>query len=100
VFEVVVATSDPKFGHIGRDPRVQLIVFETVPPFRGVSVRTQAEIDPDEAHVDAARLAISSRYLRPEAGARFTASRGPGVVVRMHADDAEAWDLSQALNAV
>jgi len=38
-FEVVVADGDVKLKHLERDPRCILVVFETVPPFRGLEVR-------------------------------------------------------------
>jgi len=38
-FEVVVAKSDSKLRNLARDPRAVLMIFETVPPFRGVKVR-------------------------------------------------------------
>ncbi len=60
-FEVVVAKSDKKYGHLQRDPRAVLMVFEAVPPFRGVKIRAEVELD-DEG-VEEARRAISARYL-------------------------------------
>jgi len=38
-FKVVIAKGDVKLGHLARDPRCGLVVFETVRPFRGVEVR-------------------------------------------------------------
>src|SRR5258707_171433 len=60
-FEVVMATGDRKLAHLQRDPRCVLLIFETVPPFRGVQVRGRATLTPD--HGAEARLAIASRYL-------------------------------------
>jgi nitroimidazol reductase NimA-like FMN-containing flavoprotein (pyridoxamine 5'-phosphate oxidase superfamily) len=34
-FEVVIAEGDAKLRNLERDPRCSLLVFETVPPFRG-----------------------------------------------------------------
>ena len=86
VFEVVVAKSDKKYGHLQRDPRAVLMVFEAVPPFRGVKVR--AEVELDEEGVEEARRAISARYLGAEKAEDFVAARGPGVVVRLPASAA------------
>ena len=96
-FEVVVATTDHKLEHLRRDPRCVLLVFEAVPPFRGVQVRGRATIIPDEGAQ--ARLAIASRYLGPEDGARYAdlARRQPGVVVRLPLAAARAWDLADKL---
>ncbi len=94
-FEVVVAKSDVKLRHLGRDPRAVLLIFETVPPFRGVKIRADVELD--EAAVDDARLAISSRYLGQQAAQAFVAERGEAVVVRLPASAARTWDLSGIL---
>ena len=96
-FEVVVAKSDKKYGHLQRDRRAVLMVFEAVPPFRGVKIR--AEVELDEAGVEEARRAISARYLGPETAEDFVAARGAGVIVRLPASAARSWDLSGILPA-
>ena len=94
-FEVVVAKGDRKYGHLQRDPRAVLMVFEAVPPFRGVTIR--AEVELAEAGVEEARRAISARYLGPRAAEDFVAARGPGVVVRLPTSAARTWDLAGIL---
>lgn len=94
-FEVVVARSDVKLGHLEQDPRAVLMVFEAVAPFRGVKVRADVELD--DSTVDEVRLAISSRYLGPTAATAFVAERGEGVIVRLPASAARVWDLSAIL---
>lgn len=96
-FEVVMAIGDRKVEHLRRDPRCVLLIFEANPPFRGVSVRGRARIEPD---TDAkSRLAIASRYLGNEVGRRYAdpARRPPGSVVRLPAESARAWDLQDSL---
>jgi hypothetical protein len=44
-FEIVIAEGDAKLSHLDLDPRAVLTVFETVPPFRGVKVADEAELD-------------------------------------------------------
>jgi hypothetical protein len=94
-FEVVVAKSDKKYGHLQRDPRAVLMVFEAIPPFRGVKVRSEVELD-DEG-VEGARREISARYLGAEKTEDFVAARGPGAVVRLPMSAARAWDLAGIL---
>ena len=96
-FEVVVAKSDRKYGHLQRDRRAVLMVFEGAPPFRGVKIR--AEVEFDGAGVEEARRAISARYLGPEMAEDFVAARGAGVIVRLPASAARSWDLSGILPA-
>ena len=96
-FEVVVAKSDRKYGHLQRDRRAVLMVFEAVPPFRGVKIRAEVELD-DEG-VEEARRAISARYLGAEMAGSFAAARGAGVVVRLPASAARVWDLAGIIPA-
>ena len=71
------------------------MIFETVAPFRGVKVRSDVELD--YSNVEDVRRAISSRYLGPETAQAFVAERGEGVLVRLSASAAQAWDLSGIL---
>jgi PPOX class probable F420-dependent enzyme len=94
-FEVVIAEGDVKLRHLARDPRCSLVVFESVPPFRGVAVRGEAELV--ECDVSAIRAEIAGRYLGAERGRRFAADRTtPGVLLRLRGDQRE-WDLSAIL---
>jgi PPOX class probable F420-dependent enzyme len=95
MFEVVVAKSDKKYGHLQRDRRAVLMVFEAVPPFRGVKVR--AEVELDDAGVEEARRVISARYLGAETAEDFVAAREAGVVVLLPTSAARVWDLAGIL---
>jgi PPOX class probable F420-dependent enzyme len=96
-FEVVIAKGDVKLRHLARDRRCALVVFESVPPFRGVEVRGTAELV--EGDVTSVRAEIAGRYLGAAAGERFAAERAskPGVLLRLVADDPRVWDLSTIL---
>jgi PPOX class probable F420-dependent enzyme len=95
VFEVVIAEGDVKLQHLRRDPRCSLVVFETVPPFRGLEVRGEAQLV--ECDVRQLREEIAGRYLGVEAGRRFAAERTtPGVLLRLSGDQ-RTWDLSAIL---
>jgi PPOX class probable F420-dependent enzyme len=96
-FEVVVAEGDVKLRHLARDPRCILVVFESVPPFRGVEVRGVPELV--EGDVTAVREAIAGRYLGVESGGRFAAERRskPGVLLRLDARDPRVWNLAAIL---
>jgi PPOX class probable F420-dependent enzyme len=74
-FEIVVAEGDVKLTHLARDPRSSLVVFEAVPPFRGIEVRGEREVV--EKDVTEERELIAGRYLGAEAGLRFR-SRAAG----------------------
>ena len=96
-FEVVIAQGDLKLRHLARDPRCALVVFEAVPPFRGIEVRGIPELD--EGDWTAVRTAIAGRYLGERDGTRFAAEREskPGVLLRLAADNPRVWDLSAIL---
>jgi PPOX class probable F420-dependent enzyme len=95
-FEVVIAEGDVKLRHLARDPRCSLLVFEAVPPFRGVEVRGEPELIPGD--VTEARAQIAGRYLGEETGRRFAAARTKqGVLLRLVAAEPRVWDLSGIL---
>jgi PPOX class probable F420-dependent enzyme len=96
-FEVVIAEGDVKLGHLARDRRCVLVVFESVRPFRGVEVRGVAELV--EGDVTSLRAEIAGRYLGAGDGERFAAERAskPGVLLRLVADEPRVWDLSAIL---
>lgn len=98
VFEVVIADGDVKLRHLARDPRCILVVFESVPPFRGIEARGVPELV--EGEVTPVREAIAGRYLGVEAGRRFAVERRskPGVLLRLDDPDPRVWDLSAILS--
>ena len=96
-FEIVIAQSDVKLRNLARDPRCVLLVFEAVPPFRGVEVRGTSELV--ECDVTPLRADIAGRYLGASDGERFAAERKskPGVLLRLAASEPRVWDLSKIL---
>lgn len=96
-FEIVIAQGDVKLRHLERDPRCVLVVFETVPPFRGIEVRSEAALESGD--VAEIRRSIAARYLGDEAGARFADARvsKPGVLVRLVPEHPRVWDLAAIL---
>jgi PPOX class probable F420-dependent enzyme len=96
-FEVVIAEGDVKLRHLARDPRCVLVVFEAIPPFRGVEVRGAPELI--RRDVTSERAAIAGRYLGEDGGQRFAAARKtkPGVLLRLAPEKPRIWDLSAIL---
>jgi hypothetical protein len=67
-----------------------------VPPFRGVRVQGEPALTRHGA--DEARRSIAGRYLGREQGERFAAQRATaGVLLRLPAQQARAWDLAAIL---
>ena len=91
-FEVVIAENDVKLRHLAARPECELLVFEAVPPFRGMRVRSDQPILTRDG-AQQARQEIAARYLGEERGKRFAAERtGAGVLLRLPAVHAKAWD--------
>jgi hypothetical protein len=66
-FEVVIAENDVKLRHLAARPECELLVFETVPPFRGMRVRSDQPILTRDG-AQQARQEIAARYLGEERG--------------------------------
>ena len=68
-FEVVIAENDVKLRHLAARPECELLVFEAVPPFRGIRVRSE-QPDPDPGRRAAGpardRCALPRRRAREE----------------------------------
>jgi hypothetical protein len=96
-FEVVIAEGDVKLRHLERNPECVLVVFEAVPPFRGIEARGTPELL--KGDMTAARTAIAGRYLGEREGARFAAERRskPGVLLRLMVEAPRVWDLRSIL---
>ena len=96
-FEFIILEGDVKLAHLRRDPRCVLVVFEAIPPFRGIEVRGEPELL--EGDVSEVRADISGRFLGEAAGKRFAEKRRskPGVLVRLEAREPRVWDLSAML---
>ena len=98
-FEVVLAEGDVKRRHLMRHPRCLLVIFEAVPPFRGVEIKGEPQLE--DMDVSSVRAAIAGRYLGAERGRRFAESRKSprGTLVRLLPEDPRIWDLAAALPA-
>lgn len=96
-FEIVLAEGDVKRQHLSRRRTCLLVVFEAVPPFRGVEVKGEPELL--DGDVTEAREAIAGRYLGAELGRRFAESRRSplGTLLRLDPLNARVWNLAAAL---
>ena len=67
-FEVVIAENDVKLRHLATRPECELLVFEAVPPFRGIRVRSEQPILTRDGAQQAARdrCALPRRRAREE----------------------------------
>jgi PPOX class probable F420-dependent enzyme len=90
-FDVVTNSRDVKARHLRRNPEASLLVYEHLPPYRGIELRAQALLRGDGAH-EAAR-AIAIRYLGAEAGEAYAAGAGDDLLIRLEPGALRAWDF-------
>jgi|SRR5215471_4949082 len=94
-FDVLSAADDIKVRHLRRDPRASILVYDNEPPYRGVEIRTSAqlsEIDRTEVVLD---LAVC--YLGREAGEAYAADSADSVLIRLEPGDVRAWDFADEI---
>jgi len=91
-FNVVTLSDDVKAGHLRRDPRASIVVYEDDPPNRGIEVRTTARLSPLEDRSIVRRIA--TRYLGQEEGERYAAAGGDDLLVRLEPGRLRAWDFA------
>ena len=94
-FDVLVAPNDIKLRHLRRNSRASLAVFDNQPPYRGVELRTTAELL-DADRTDFARE-MAVRYLGQEAGEAYAAGSPDTVLVRLEPGDVRTWDFADEL---
>jgi PPOX class probable F420-dependent enzyme len=94
-FEVVSAPDDIKVRHLRRDPRASLLVYDNEPPYRGVEIRTTAQLSEiDRAEVV---LEMSVRYLGQEAGEAYAAESADSVLIRLEPGHVRSWDFADEI---
>ena len=91
-FDVVSAPDDVKVRHLRRDPRASILVYDNEPPYRGVELRTSAqlsEIDRTEVVLD-----MAVRYLGREAGKAYAADSADSVLIRLKPGNVRTWNFA------
>jgi PPOX class probable F420-dependent enzyme len=91
-FDVVVAPNDVKLRHLRRDPRASILVYDNEPPYRGVEIRTTAELSDVDGAPFMREMAV--RYLGQESGDAYAAGLGDAVLVRLEPGDVRTWDFA------
>lgn len=91
-FDVVTSSGDVKAAHLRRDPRASIVVYEHVPPYRGVELRCRARLLTEGAHEAARRLAV--RYLGEVKGAAYAEGGADDTLIRLEPGELRAWDFA------
>jgi PPOX class probable F420-dependent enzyme len=90
-FDVLCYPSDIKVRHLRRDPRASIVVFDNGPPYRGIELRTTAQLL--EVEGQSVIRAMAVRYLGQEAGEAYASTSGDSVRVRLEPGDVRTWDF-------
>jgi PPOX class probable F420-dependent enzyme len=94
-FDVLCSPEDIKVRHLRRDPRASILVYDNEPPYRGVELRTTAQLlDFDPADVV---REMSIRYLGLEAGEAYAAASADSVLVRLEPGNVRTWDFADEI---
>jgi PPOX class probable F420-dependent enzyme len=94
-FDVVSAPDDIKVRHLRRDPHASILVYDNEPPYRGVEIRTTAQLSEiDRADVV---LEMSIRYLGQEAGEAYAADSVDSVLIRLEPGNVRTWDFADEI---
>ena len=88
-FDVVTGADDVKVQQLRRDPRTNIVVYEHVPPYRGIEVRCEARLE--DAGDTVRRIAI--RYLGERDGAAYAETAGDDTLIRLEPGRLRAWDF-------
>ena len=79
-----------KVAHVRRDPRVTVVVANSVWPYKGFELRGEATVTRDDFYEVLRRTAL--RYDGPEAAERMVAAYARGAVIRIEPGIVRAWD--------
>jgi PPOX class probable F420-dependent enzyme len=93
-FDVVTFSDDVKAGHLRRDPRASIVVYEDDPPNSGIEVRTTVHLVPLEDRTIVRRIA--TRYLGAEAAERYLGLGGDDLLIRLEPGELRAWDFADS----
>lgn len=89
------APDDIKVRHLRRDPRASILVYDNELPYRGVEIRTTAQLlEVDRADVV---LEMSIRYLGREAGEAYAAESADSVLIRLEPGHVRTWDFADEI---
>jgi PPOX class probable F420-dependent enzyme len=89
-FNVATGGREIKSQHIRHDPRASIVVYEHVPPWRGIEVRAHARLEP----VGDAVRRIAVRYLGEEDGAAYADAAEEDTAIRLEPGVLRAWDFA------
>jgi len=91
-FNVVTGHHNVKAGHLRRDPRASIVVYDNGPSYRGLELRARASLSMPRDRSIVRRIA--TRYLGPEAGEQYAETAGDDLLIRLERGELRAWDFA------
>ena len=88
-FSMFAPVNDAKVRNLRADPRASVVVYESVPPYRGVEVRGTASLITEGAAETAERIA--ARYEEPDP--EDPSVPDECVIIRVEPGTVRAWDF-------
>jgi len=88
-FSMFAPVNDAKVRNLRADPRASIVVYESVPPYRGVEVRGAARLITEGAAETAARIAARFEEPDPE----DPSVPDECVIIRLEPGAVRAWDF-------
>ena len=91
-FDISTNLADVKVRNLRRDPRASILVYEHVPPYRGIELRTEPALLTEGQPETGREIAV--HYLGSEEGEAWAAGAEDDVVLRLEPGVVRAWDFS------
>ena len=91
-FDVITSSDSVKARHLRRDPRASIVVYEHVPPYRGLELRCRPRFVTDGVRETVETIAI--RYLGAEEGRRYVDVETDDTLLRLEPGVLRCWDFA------
>jgi PPOX class probable F420-dependent enzyme len=89
-FNVITSADGVKVRLVRRDPRAAIVVCENSPPYRGLEVQGEAQLEA----IGDATLRIATRYLGERGGAAYAQRAEDDTLIRLAPGRLRAWDFA------
>jgi PPOX class probable F420-dependent enzyme len=89
---IVTGSQGIKAKHLRRDPRAAAVVYEHVPPYRGLELHATPTLVTEGVAEIGERIAI--RYLGREEGAKYAEEAGDDLLIRLEPGKLRTWDFA------
>jgi PPOX class probable F420-dependent enzyme len=94
-FHICASGDDVKVRHIRRNPRTSLVVYDQVPPYRGLELSGTPKLLEEGPTYASVLRRTATRYLGEAKGGAYADAAGQrGLVIRLEPGELRTWDFS------